>query len=112
MACTVTILPTNSFSAANYWVDVVFTPGIYSYKLTSVTDVTGCNSTGDLQTINVTLTGKCDTVPTLPTAVIGNSTACLGEAFSLFLQNASGPGPYDLVINGSTYNNISIGQTI
>ena len=36
--------PTNSFNATNYWVDVVFTPGNYTYKLTSVTDSAGCNN--------------------------------------------------------------------
>ena len=107
--------PANSFNATNYWVDVVFTPGIYTYKLTSITDSTGCNNTGDLATVTVSLNASCDTIPTvpgLPTAVIGNTTACHGEAFNLFLDSATGPGPHDLVINGTTYNNIAIGQTI
>jgi len=107
--------PTNSFNAANYWVDVVFTPDNYTYMLTSITDSTGCSNTGNLGTLTVTLKENCDTAPpapTLPTAVIGNTTACHGEAFNVFLQSATGPGPYDLVINGTTYNNIGIGQTI
>ncbi len=107
--------PTNSFNATNYWVDVVFTPADYTYTLTSVTDSAGCNNTGNLQTLTVSLATGCDTLPTvpsLPTAIIGNSTACHGETFNLLLNSATGPGPYDLVINGTTYNNIAVGQTI
>jgi hypothetical protein len=107
--------PTNSFNAANYWVDVMFTPSVYTYNLTTITDSTGCSNSGNLGTVTVTLNTNCDTelpLPSLPGAVIGNTTACHGETFDLFLQSATGPGPYDLVINGTTYNNIEIGQTI
>ena len=112
---TIGKFPTNSFGAANYWVDVLFVPGSYTYKLTSITDSTGCSNTGELGNLTVTLTENCETappLPSLPTAIIRNTTACQGEAFNIFLQSATGPGPYDLVINGTTYNNIGVGQTI
>jgi hypothetical protein len=86
-----------------------------TYQLTSIIDSTGCSNSGNLGTLTVTLNENCNTAPpapSLPTAVIANTTACHGEAFNVFLQSATGPGPYDLVINGTTYNNIGIGQTI
>jgi hypothetical protein len=46
--------PSNTYNATNYWVDVVFTTGPYSFNLTSVTDSTGCNNTRALQTLIVT----------------------------------------------------------
>jgi hypothetical protein len=107
--------PANSFNGTNYWVDVVFTPNTYTFSLTSITDSSGCNNSGALQTFTVTSANSCDTVPippVLPTATIGNSSFCNGQVFNLFLDSATGPGPYDLVINGTTYYNIEIGQTI
>ena len=46
--------PANTYNATNYWVDVVFTTGPYTFNLTSVTDSTGCNNTRALQTLVVT----------------------------------------------------------
>ena len=107
--------PANSFNATNYWVDVVFTPGTYTYNLTSVTDSTSCNNTGNLQTLIVSLMPSCVGTPPvsiLPTALIGNTSACHGETFDLILDSANGSGPFDLVINGTAYNDIAIGQAI
>ena len=84
--------PTNSFNSANYWVDVVFTPGIYTYKLTSVTDGTGCNNTGDLQTISVTLAAKCDTVPTLrPPSLVTRLPAMVSLSTYFYKPHRSQP---------------------
>lgn len=111
------VFPSGSFNATNYWVDVLFTPGTYTFNVTSITDSTGCNNSGSLQTLIVNA-NACDTttVPSppvvLPTASIVNSTFCTGKAFNLILNTATGTGPYDLIINGTTYNDISIGQTI
>lgn len=58
-------------------------------------------------TVNIT-SSSC----TLPTAVISNSATCGGAAFNLLLQSATGTGPWDLTINGNTYNNVSVGSTI
>jgi hypothetical protein len=49
---------------------------------------------------------------TPPTATISNTSTCNGQPFNLVLQSATGTGPFDLVINGNTYNNISPGAVI
>ena len=49
--------PGNSVGA-NYWVDVMFTPTVYSFTLTNITDANGCTSSGTLQTLNVNA-GSC-----------------------------------------------------
>lgn len=48
----------NQSVGGNYWVDVMFTPGTYSFTLTSITDANGCSSQGVLQTLNIN-TGNC-----------------------------------------------------
>jgi len=55
-------MPNNGFSATNYFVDVIFAQGTNSFNLTSITDATGCNSSGSLQTLNVT-SFDCSTLP-------------------------------------------------
>jgi hypothetical protein len=55
-------MPTDFFSASNYWVDVVFASNTNTINLTSVTDATGCNVTGSLQSINV-FSADCSTLP-------------------------------------------------
>jgi hypothetical protein len=50
------------FLSTNYWADVIFTPNTNSFALTSVTDASGCNVTGSLQTVNV-LSVDCSTLP-------------------------------------------------
>lgn len=49
---------------------------------------------------------------TPPTATISNTSTCNGQAFNLVLASTTGTGPFDLVINGDTYNNISQGGVI
>jgi hypothetical protein len=113
--------PSGTYNATNYWVDVIFTNDnafTYTFDLTSVTDNSGNKNTGALQTLTIVSAGNCDTIPTntlpgsLLTAVIRNSTSCNNETFSLYLDSATGTGPYDLVINGSTYLNVIPGQVI
>lgn len=55
-------MPINGFSKTNYFVDVIFAQGNNTFNLTSVTDATGCNNTGSLQTLNVT-SFDCSTLP-------------------------------------------------
>lgn len=55
-------MPSTPYSASNYWVDVIFTQNTNSFNLTSVTDNSGCNSSGSLQTLNVTSV-DCSTLP-------------------------------------------------
>ena len=50
---------------------------------------------------------------TAPTGTITNTSSCNGQAFSLVLSNgATGASPFDLVINGTTYNDIAPGGVI
>lgn len=48
----------------------------------------------------------------LVTATITNTIACNGEPFDLVLSSATGTGPFDLVINGTTYSNIAVSGTV
>jgi hypothetical protein len=48
----------NQSVGGNYWVDVMFIPGAYSFTLTSITDANGCSSEGVLQTLNINA-GNC-----------------------------------------------------
>jgi hypothetical protein len=47
--------PNLSINGANYWVDVLFKPaGTYTFNLTSITDVNGCNNSGNVSSATVT----------------------------------------------------------
>jgi hypothetical protein len=39
--------------AANYWVDVMFSPNVYTFNLTGIQDVNGCSNTGALQALTI-----------------------------------------------------------
>ena len=109
--------PINSFNSTNYWADVIFAPSVLTFNLTQVTDTKGCSNIGNLQTLTATLepcdTLRTDTIPVvLPTAKIASSAYCNGQSFHLLLDSASGPGPYDLMINETMYSNVAIGDTI
>lgn len=111
------VFPTSSFNASNYWADVVFVPDTYTFNLTNITDSNECKNAGNLQTLTVLSGPNCnsDTLspPVLPTAKISNTAYCAGQqSFNLVLDSATGAGPFDLKINGTTYNDIAIGQTI
>lgn len=47
-----------------------------------------------------------------PSATLSNSLTCNGQAFTLNLASAVGAGPFDLVVNGTTYNDIAVGGTL
>lgn len=50
--------------------------------------------------------GSC----TLSAATIANSPTCNGQAFNLMLQSVTGgTSPFNLVINGTAYNNVNVG---
>lgn len=51
-----------TYLSSNYWTDVIFAQNTNSFNLTSITDATGCNSTGALQTLNATSV-NCGTLP-------------------------------------------------
>lgn len=96
--------PTSTYNSSNYWADVLFVPDTYTFNLTSVTDSTGCDSTGTLQTLTVT--------STQPSAELSNTSTCNGQNFNLTLASATGASPYDLVINGTAYNDKTVSSTI
>lgn len=48
----------------------------------------------------------------LVTATIDNAAGCNDPAVELVLSSAKGTGPFDVVINGITYNDLSVGDTI
>ncbi len=96
--------PTSTFSSSNYWADVLFVPDTYTFNLTSITDNDGCNNTAALQTLTVT--------STQPSAVLSNTTTCNGQNFNVTLSSATGASPFDLVINGTTYNDKTVSSTI
>jgi hypothetical protein len=47
---------------------------------------------------------------TAPTGLIANTSTCNGQPFDLFLQSATGTSPFSLVVNGITYNNVTVGS--
>lgn len=51
---------------------------------------------------------------TPPTATLAAtpSAPCNGAPFNLVLQSATGTGPYNLVVNGTTYSGINVGNNI
>jgi hypothetical protein len=66
--------------------------------------ITGRNSDGSYLLKNITI---C-----VPTAVIAATSTCDGQSFNLTLSSATGASPYDLTINGVTYNNKTVSSTI
>lgn len=47
-----------------------------------------------------------------PTATLMSSATCGGANFNLILGAATGTGPFDLTIDGTVYNNVTVGSTI
>ncbi|WP_317164797.1 DUF4082 domain-containing protein [Hymenobacter ginkgonis] len=95
-------------NSANYWVDVLFLDNAASntltYVLTSVTDAGDCSATGTaLSTAQVTINPP----PAGVLAVVGTPQA--GQDIFLSFNATTGTGPYNLVINGTAYPNITSG---
>lgn len=104
------VFPDESYHDGNYWVDAVFLPEITSpqiinYTLTSITDAIGCSNNGS------SLSTTSFTVNPLPTGTIATSTnsVCFGTDISLVFNGTPNSGPYQLQINGNTYNNVQSG---
>jgi len=76
--------PINSFNDANYWVDVIFSPNVYEFNLTGVTDANGCSDNGDLQTLTITSV-DCSS---LPYNIVVNpqvTTTAIGQTFDVVI---------------------------
>lgn len=101
--------PGSSYNNANYWVDVLFsevlpTASSLSYVLTSITDANNCNNTGtNLSTANVTI----NPLPAGTLTPLLNN--CANQNINLNFNSTAGTGPYSLIINGTTYNNVISG---
>jgi hypothetical protein len=76
---------------ANYWVDVMFSPNVYSFNLTGIKDANECTSSGSLQTLNVT-SADCGVLPVNLVINPPATTAAVGQSFTVFV-NADFSGP-------------------
>lgn len=101
--------PASSYNNANYWVDILFTEVLptatsSSYVLTSITDNNNCNHTGsNLSSVNVTIS------PLPAGTLAAQATNCANQNINLVFNSSVGTGPFSLVINNTTYNNVSSG---
>ncbi len=96
----------------NYWVDVIFEPTqlvpvTKQFTVTNLSDNNTCSVTGDSVTsVSVLVNPK-------PAGTLAAASAvnCNGSAISLIFTQTPGmnEGPYTLVINGQTYNNVISG---
>ena len=97
-------------SNANYWVDVIFEEALpaaqtYTYNLTGVTDANTCSSTG------APLSSAAITVNPQPAGALSVEDAlCDGDHFTLTFTAGAGTGPFDLIVNGTPFNNINSGD--
>ncbi|MBC7947532.1 MAG: DUF4082 domain-containing protein [Chitinophagaceae bacterium] len=66
-------------------------------------------ATGSLTNGSVTL--QSCTPPTATLSASAGSTTCNGQPVRLYLTNATGQAPYDLIINGSTYLSVPVSST-
>lgn len=101
----------NTGTDANYWVDVLFdslqtTTQTAQFKVTRVTNGNGCTNLAD------SISGTRVTVNATPGGSIAAATAttCNQSGINLIFTATQGTGPFTLVINDSTYNNVESGQ--
>ena len=83
--------------------------------------ITGRNADGSYTLKNIIVTTDTTRppipIPTptpcpLPNATISNTSTCNGQSFDLVLSSAVGVGPFDVMVNGTTYTGIPVGGTI
>ncbi|WP_303310999.1 N,N-dimethylformamidase beta subunit family domain-containing protein [Hymenobacter sp. BT730] len=104
--------PTETFSAGNYWVDVLFTApnsgdGSITFSLTSITDSKGCVQQGDLQVLTVQPTATPNQAPVL--APIGPKSVA---ASSLLTFTASATDKEGSVLTYSLSGTVPAGALI
>ena len=95
--------PTSAFNATNYWVDVIFSPNVYTFELTGLTDANGCSDNGSLQTLTVTSI-DCSTLPVNVVVQPQATTTAVGQTFSVtvasdFIGTAPPPNIEDVEIH-------------
>jgi hypothetical protein len=54
---------------------------------------------------------SCATPPTATLSTSNGASICNGQPIKLYLSNATGAGPFDLVINGTTYTDVPVNGT-
>jgi hypothetical protein len=74
--------PANSVGA-NYWVDVMFSPNVYTFNLTGIKDANECTSAGALQTLTVT-SGDCSALPVNLVLNPPSATVAEGQTFTVY----------------------------
>jgi len=84
--------------------------------------INGRNADGSYTLKTITVDGNSEPIPPVEvppvldcsstTATISNTPNCNNQGFDLILSSAVGVGPFDITINGTTYNNIPVGGTI
>jgi hypothetical protein len=85
--------------------DITFnTTGV---RITNASEGGGPNVVNQTTGATVTIT---NVLCTAPTGQIANTSTCNGQPFDLFLQSATGTSPFSLVVNGVTYNNVTVGS--
>jgi hypothetical protein len=95
-------LPSN-ITSGNYSLYLIIKDPL-GYRKPLPLAITGRNSDGSYLLKNITICA--------PTAVIAASSTCDGQSFNLTLSSATGASPYDLTINGVTYNDKTVAGTI
>jgi hypothetical protein len=75
--------PSNSVGG-NYWVDVMFSPNIYTFNLTGIKDANECTNTGALQTLTVN-SGDCNVLPVDMVVNSAVTTASVGQSFTVYV---------------------------
>ena len=81
--------PANSVGG-NYWVDVMFSPNVYTFNLTGIQDVNGCSNTGALQALTI------------------NAGICSGPSLPVTLTNFSAsPKDNNIILHWTTSSEIN-----
>jgi hypothetical protein len=80
--------PTAAFPAnsvgANYWVDVMFSPNVYTFNLTGIKDANECTNTGALQTLTIN-SGDCNELPVNMVVNSPVATTSVGQSFTVYV---------------------------
>lgn len=87
--------PVYAFNASNYWVDVIFSPNVYTFDLTNITDDEDCENTGALQTLEVTSI-DCGTLPLNMVVQPSSTLTAVGQTFTVTVSSdftGTPPGP-------------------
>lgn len=77
-----------------------------NYTLTSITDANTCPTTSGINGASATIT----LIP-LPNGSLSGNTVCSGGSGQLTFTSSVGTGPFNLIINGTTYSGVGSGTS-